>query len=205
MSAKEPVPAQARRTTMTSPMLKAMANPLRRRIAAELAAVESARATDLADRLGVAANSLSFHLRVLAEAGIIEEAPELARDRRDRVWRALPGGLSVGSPSLPSSTEDSLALQAYLGQEAEDQIRQLQAVVNWGTSYATGEDVESRGMLDIASLRLSVAEAEDLEAGVLDLLRRIKERSLADAGDGAERKLWNFSMVMAREDLPGLR
>lgn len=205
MSAKEPVPAQARRTTTTSPMLKAMANPLRRRIAAELAAVESARATDLADRLGVAANSLSFHLRVLAEAGIIEEAPELARDRRDRVWRALPGGLSVGSPSLPSSTEDSLALQAYLGQEAEDQIRQLQAVVNWGTSYATGEDVESRGMLDIASLRLSVAEAEDLEAGVLDLLRRIKERSLADAGDGAERKLWNFSMVMAREDLPGLR
>lgn len=205
MSAKEPVPAQARRTTMISPMLKAMANPLRRRIAAELAAVESARATDLADRLGVAANSLSFHLRVLAEAGIIEEAPELARDRRDRVWRALPGGLSVGSPSLPSSTEDSLALQAYLGQEAEDQIRQLQAVVNWGTSYATGEDVESRGMLDIASLRLSVAEAEDLEAGVLDLLRRIKERSLADAGDGAERKLWNFSMVMAREDLPGLR
>ncbi|MFI8411835.1 ArsR/SmtB family transcription factor [Paeniglutamicibacter gangotriensis] len=205
MSAKEPVPAQARRTTMISPMLKAMANPLRRRIAAELAAVESARATDLADRLGVAANSLSFHLRVLAEAGIIEEAPELARDRRDRVWRALPGGLSVGSPSLPSSTEDSLALQAYLGQEAEDQIRQLQAVVNWGTSYATGEDVESRGMLDIASMRLSVAEAEDLEAGVLDLLRRIKERSLADAGDGAERKLWNFSMVMAREDLPGLR
>lgn len=205
MSAKEPVPAPARRTTMTSPMLKAMANPLRRRIAAELAAVESARATDLADRLGVAANSLSFHLRVLAEAGIIEEAPELARDRRDRVWRALPRGLSVGSPSLPSSTEDSLALQAYLGQEAEDQIRQLQAVVNWGTSYATGEDVESRGMLDIASLRLSVAEAEDLEAGVLDLLRRIKERSLADAGDGAERKLWNFSMVMAREDLPGLR
>ncbi|KAA0977444.1 helix-turn-helix transcriptional regulator [Paeniglutamicibacter gangotriensis] len=190
---------------MISPMLKAMANPLRRRIAAELAAVESARATDLADRLGVAANSLSFHLRVLAEAGIIEEAPELARDRRDRVWRALPGGLSVGSPSLPSSTEDSLALQAYLGQEAEDQIRQLQAVVNWGTSYATGEDVESRGMLDIASMRLSVAEAEDLEAGVLDLLRRIKERSLADAGDGAERKLWNFSMVMAREDLPGLR
>ena len=205
MSAKEPVPAPAPRTTMTTPMLKAMANPLRRRIAAELAAVESARATDLADRLGVAANSLSFHLRVLAEAGIIEEAPELARDRRDRVWRALPGGLSVGSPSRPSSPEDSLALQAYLGQEAEDQVRQLQAVVNWGTSYASGEDVESRGMLDIASLRLSAAEAEDLEAEVLDLLRRIKERSLADAGDGAERKFWNFSMVMAREDLPGLR
>lgn len=204
MSAKEPVTAQAHRTTMTSPMLKAMANPLRRRIVAELAAVEAARATDLADRLGVAANSLSFHLRVLAEAGIIEEAPELARDRRDRVWRALPGGLSVGSPSKPSSTEDSLALQAYLGQEAEDQIRQLQAVANWGASYATGVDAEARGMLDIASLRLSAAEAEELEEGVLDLLRRIKERSLAASGDGTERMLWNFSMVMAREDLPGL-
>ncbi|WP_181578344.1 helix-turn-helix domain-containing protein [Arthrobacter sp. AQ5-05] len=196
---------QPDRTTMTTPMLKAMANPLRRRILAELSAVEAARATDLAVRLGVPANSLSFHLRVLAEARIIEDAPELARDKRDRVWRAVPGGLSVGSPGRPSRSDDALALQAYLGQEAEDQIRQLRAVVDWGTKYANGSEPEARALLDISSLMLNAGEVEELEQGVLELLRRTKGRSIAAAGDGTERKLWNFSMVMAREDLPGLR
>lgn len=205
MSNPEPETRQPERTTMTTPMLKAMANPLRRRILAELSAVEAARAADLAVRLGVPANSLSFHLRVLAEAHIIEDAPELARDKRDRVWRAVPGGLSVGSPNQPSETDDALALQAYLGQEAEDQIRQLRAVVDWGTKYATGSEPEARAMLDISSLRLNAREAEELEEGVLELLRRTKAGSIAASGDGTERKLWNFSMVMAREDLPGLR
>lgn len=35
------------------------------------------------------ANSISFHLHVLAKNHFIEEAPELARDKRDRVWRPL--------------------------------------------------------------------------------------------------------------------
>lgn len=77
--------------TMTSPLLKAMANPLRRRIFATLAGMDAARAADLAGRLEVPANSLSFHLRVLAEAGMIEEAPELAKDRRIGCGVRCPG------------------------------------------------------------------------------------------------------------------
>ena len=47
------------------------------------------RAADLAHDLGIPANQASFHLRQLAKYGLVEEAPELARDRRDRVWRAV--------------------------------------------------------------------------------------------------------------------
>lgn len=205
MSENAPASEQSRRQTMTSPMLKAMANPLRRRIVATLTAVESARATDLAQRLGVPANSLSFHLRVLAEAGIILEAPELARDKRDRVWKVLPGGLSVGSPTEPSAIEDVLALKAYLGQEADDQIRQLKAVIAWGSDYATGSEPDARGLLNITSLMLNATETEALEEAVLEVLRQAKRASVAAAADDSERKLWNFSMVMAREDLPGLQ
>lgn len=68
-------------------VLRALSHPLRQRILGELEVVEHARAADLAEALGEPANSISFHLRVLAKAGIIEEAPELARDRRDRVWK----------------------------------------------------------------------------------------------------------------------
>ncbi len=177
---------------------------LRRRILAELSAVEAARATDLAARLGMPANSLGFHLRVLAEAHIIEDAPELARDKHDRVWLAVPGGPRVGPPSQPRATVDGLALQAYPGAGRRGS-NQLRAVVDWGIKYATGSEPEVRAMLDISTLVLNAREAEELEEGVLEPLRRSKERSIAAAGDGTERKLWNFSMVMAREDLPGLR
>ncbi|MEV0951888.1 helix-turn-helix domain-containing protein [Promicromonospora sp. NPDC050249] len=69
--------------------LRAMAHPLRQRILIELNVREHARAADLARSLDVPANSISFHLRVLAKHHFIEEAPELARDKRDRVWKPV--------------------------------------------------------------------------------------------------------------------
>ncbi|MHA7985875.1 winged helix-turn-helix domain-containing protein [Rathayibacter sp. CAU 1779] len=81
--------------TVTDPvMLRALTHPMRQRIMWELGARGHARAADLADIIGEPANSLSFHLRVLAKAGLIEESPEHARDARDRVWRQThPEGL----------------------------------------------------------------------------------------------------------------
>ena len=56
----------------------------------------SLRAADLARELGIPANQASFHLRQLAKYGLVEEAPEAARDKRDRVWRVVDeGGFSV--------------------------------------------------------------------------------------------------------------
>lgn len=69
--------------------MRALAHPLRQRIMVELNVREHARAADLARTLGEPANAISFHLRVLAKHRFIEEAPELARDKRDRVWRPL--------------------------------------------------------------------------------------------------------------------
>lgn len=85
MASKEPL-------HVTDPeTLRAMAHPLRQRILVELNVREHARAADLAKALDEPANSISFHLRVLARHRFIEEAPELARDKRDRVWRPLVG------------------------------------------------------------------------------------------------------------------
>lgn len=68
-------------------MMKALSHPLRWRIIGALNALGSARAADLAAELHEPANLVSFHLRTLAEAGMVAEAPELARDARERVWR----------------------------------------------------------------------------------------------------------------------
>ena len=90
--------------------LRAFAHPLRQRILLELATLEHARAADLARVVDQPANAVSFHLRALAKAGLITEAPEHARDRRDRVWkpvaeayaldRQVPGWTAVVDPML---------------------------------------------------------------------------------------------------------
>ena len=69
-------------------VLRALAHPVRGRILDEIEAAGPVRAADVARELGIPANQASFHLRQLAKYGLVEEAPEEARDKRDRVWRA---------------------------------------------------------------------------------------------------------------------
>ena len=73
-------------------VLRAIAHPVRNRILDELGASGPTRAADIARELGIPANQASFHLRQLAKYGLVEEAPEEARDKRDRVWRRRRGG-----------------------------------------------------------------------------------------------------------------
>ena len=70
-------------------ILRAIAHPARSRILSELYAGGSLRAADVARTLDIPANQASFHLRQLAKYGLVEEAPDEARDRRDRVWRLV--------------------------------------------------------------------------------------------------------------------
>jgi DNA-binding transcriptional ArsR family regulator len=77
-------------------ILRAISHPVRNRILTELTASGPMRAADIARELGIPANQASFHLRQLAKYGLVEEDPEAARDKRDRVWRpAAEHGLMV--------------------------------------------------------------------------------------------------------------
>src|SRR5690606_968199 len=98
--------------TFTTPMLKAIANPLRRQILNTLSAMGSARAADLAEVLEVPANKVSFHLRELAKAEMITEDPELARDKRDRVWKPAAEGFTTGEVGEREDDPAGLAMDA---------------------------------------------------------------------------------------------
>jgi len=68
-------------------VLRAIAHPTRGRILDELGATGPMRAADVGEALGIPPNQASFHLRQLAKYGVIQPAPEAARDKRDRVYK----------------------------------------------------------------------------------------------------------------------
>jgi DNA-binding transcriptional ArsR family regulator len=104
-----------------SATLRALAHPIRQRIVWELSVRKYGRAADLATIINEPANSVSYHLRTLAHAGMVEEAPEFARDSRDRVWRmAHPEGYyaAPGSPASDMLIEEQLSwVRAMLTEE----------------------------------------------------------------------------------------
>ena len=68
--------------------MRALAHPVRLRILGMLRVDGPATVGMLAERTGEAAGSVSYHVSTLAKHGFVEPAPELARDRRERWWRA---------------------------------------------------------------------------------------------------------------------
>jgi DNA-binding transcriptional ArsR family regulator len=78
-----------RRVTGDAKRWKAMSHPLRREMLRQLSEHGPATSTTLASALGENTGTTSYHLRVLADAGVIEEVPERANGR-ERWWRTFP-------------------------------------------------------------------------------------------------------------------
>ncbi|MCE7483627.1 ArsR/SmtB family transcription factor [Microbacterium profundi] len=180
----------------TTAMLKAYAHPLRRRIAKAVAGRGHARAADVAADLGVAANSVSFHLRVLADAGLIEEAPEHARDKRDRVWKATEGSWNVGSPEHPIADEElGGTLMMAL---ADDHVDMVRRVVAWAPEYVSGRDPVVHGTFAQANMRLTEAEFKELERRIHELIREVED---AHDPDDPDTRIWGLDIVAADDTI----
>jgi DNA-binding transcriptional ArsR family regulator len=78
-----------RRVTGDARRWKALSHPLRQEILGHLGEHEAATATTIAEALGENTGTTSYHLRVLADAGVIEEVTERAHGR-ERWWRTIP-------------------------------------------------------------------------------------------------------------------
>lgn len=142
-------------------VLKGMAHPLRARLYYTLFARGTARATDLAEELDTPVNLVSQHLRFMAKYGLIEEAPELARDKRERVWRPAS---TVGLAPDPQIT----ATPAY-----EEAGRQ--AAHHTLDAFLTRDRPGFHHSNDV-TMYLSQAEAAEFAHELQDLLFRWNQR-----------------------------
>ena len=156
-------------------ILRAIAHPVRNRILTELTASGSMRAADLARELDIPANQASFHLRQLAKYGLVEEDPEAARDKRDRVWRPTSEhGLTIKLDDLEKQPG---------GQAASAVFRQNAA--SWGyavidAAYAGSSAPDTLRTVNESAIRLTQEEAgqiaEELDAVVATWIERTRGR-----------------------------
>jgi DNA-binding transcriptional ArsR family regulator len=174
----------APRQITDSRVLAAYSHPLRRRLLDALSVDDAATASMLAEATGQAVGNVSHHLKVLAAAQLIEEAPELARDRRERWWRRTSRGLRWssedfhGDPAAEAIAEAALSLNL---------ARQFEIVRRW---YAASDDERAAwptGPFSTGSwLKLTDGELAALSEELIALLDRYDR--LGEAHDGVRRE-----------------
>ena len=152
-------------------VLRAIAHPVRNRILDELGATGPMRAADIARELGIPANQASFHLRQLAKYGLAVEAPELARDGRDRVWKAVhESGLTIDTTELAQAPGGRSAVTVFRRQwtnAAHDAVNRADA---------TQSTEEILVMVSDSPLRLTRADADQLAAELTTLVDSWRDR-----------------------------
>lgn len=132
---------------------KALSHPLRQEVLRHLGEHGPATSTTLAQALGESTGSTSYHLRVLAEAGVIEEVRERAHGR-ERWWRTFPA--DHREPDYNSlSAEDRAELDEWRAGQIPGEIelfnrflREFRQHGQWaraarGSGYFTAEDLQA--------------------------------------------------------------
>jgi DNA-binding transcriptional ArsR family regulator len=172
--------------------LKAFAHPLRMRIYQALTADGPATVSLLSERLDQPVGLLSYHLTQLARYDFIVEAPELARDRRERWWRAT-GPVSWRQADFLDNPEGLAAMEAASRVFFANHVERVQAF--YAERKALGDEWVDASRGSDNWFRLSQDELRDLAADLNRVFGEWKSRQIPD--DGQERTdvfafFWTF-------------
>ena len=162
-------------------VLQAVAHPLRRRVLDVLRVHGPQTVSLLAERTGSAVGNVSHHVRVLVDAGLLVEAPELARDRRERWWGLVSRGLSWADADFDADPAAAATASAAtrLGLQ-----RQLDLTRAW-LDVAPDEPRWRRAAVSTdAWLSLTPDELQELGDELGALLDRWRERAAAGVQEG---------------------
>jgi DNA-binding transcriptional ArsR family regulator len=153
-------------------VLRAIAHPVRNRILSEMAATGPTRAADIARDLGIPANQASFHLRQLAKYGLVEEAADEGRDRRDRVWRLVaPEGFALDMGTLEQEPGGKAAVSVFRQQSAAWAHQVVEAAYSPEHEPGTMQSVTSQ------AIKLTKEEARDFNDELEEVVLRWAERT----------------------------
>jgi DNA-binding transcriptional ArsR family regulator len=160
--------------------LRALAHPARLSIMSHLNTGAAATATEFAELVGLSPSATSYHLRALARAGLVEEAPSRG-DGRERVWTSALRGYKVATEQHAEpevrAAEDQL-IDAFLALENE-RLRE----------FLARRDAEPPEWFAVAFaseslLEMTAAELDKLQEKVMELIAPYRKGQRTDIPDG---------------------
>ncbi|MDT4978304.1 MAG: hypothetical protein QOG07_183 [Pseudonocardiales bacterium] len=161
--------------------IKALAHPARLAVIDELFAGRELTATECAAIAGLSPSAMSYHLRALEKAGIVERA-EASGDGRERPWRAAGSRLTVTS----DQSLLAFAAGAVVGRTVADRLNA--GFARWIERTPT-EDPAWRAVGGISSalVWLTHDDVAEVEKTISDMIDKYRGRSASDHPDGARR------------------
>lgn len=158
--------------------LKALTHPLRVRLYEILTVDGPATASMLATRVDETVGLVSYHLNQLGRHGFLVEAPELARDGRERWWRTVPGGIRWSTADFLDDPGDRAVAVAALRQMEARRFERVQEFHE--TSGAWGADWLDAAYSSDTPLRLTPDELREVSAELEAVVQRWFRRELPD-------------------------
>ncbi|MGW6198931.1 ArsR/SmtB family transcription factor [Kribbella sp. NPDC055110] len=158
--------------------MRALAHPVRLAALSYLQKNGPATATQLSEHVGASPSVTSWHLRHLAEFGlVIDVPPPSGTDRRQRWWNSAARGFRYEMPDTPEGAEAGRLLRT----EMLNQV--LEAAQQWLVETEPNLEPEWSRLAGSANtlLALTPAEAEALESAIEQLMAPYIQRR--DAGE----------------------
>ncbi|WP_098010660.1 winged helix-turn-helix domain-containing protein [Streptomyces sp. sk226] len=164
--------------------LRAVAHPLRLRLLNALREFGPATASGLGGRLGESSGATSYHLRQMAEAGLVEDAPELGKGR-ERWWRSVHDGSIFESSAFRQHADPAVrgAIDFVLHETATSHAEELNAwlgtVGDWSDAWQRSWDMSD------FKIRLTPELAMELSRKMHELVESYRDTVPEDAEDSA--------------------
>jgi DNA-binding transcriptional ArsR family regulator len=158
------MPRESRRRITEPEAIEALAHPVRLELIDYLMAQGPATASTCARAVGDTPSNCSYHLRVLAKVGLVEEA--VSEDGRERPWRALITGFDADVDDEGQLTPQAAELLALTLQRDQRMVRDYLARRDEMPKRWRASDVYSN-----YTLRLTAQELRDLTAKLDGLIR----------------------------------
>lgn len=182
------------RATESSRRLRALAHPLRSRLLAQLRVHGSATATELAAALDTNTGATSYHLRRLAEAGLIDDTGTGTGKRR--VWAALEPTDRAEEPDLLDA--DDLAAAQWLQHDYVEHFAERAGA--WVDAQSAWPEVwrADCGLTDHAVL-VTTEQLTALAAELAEVLERYRR---AGAGSPGARRVAAYTALLPIDPPP---
>jgi DNA-binding transcriptional ArsR family regulator len=186
---------------LTPKRLRGLINPIRIRLLWLLETDGPSTASQLGRTIGQSSGVTSYHLRLLAEHGFVEEDTERGNGR-DRWWRPKyrSSGFTFRSPDDPGDDESIEAAEQYMRLVVDTYYERMVSYVN-SMGVRREELASLPWTFSESPIELTHDEARALSAEVFAVVERYRRHPGQPAReDGAVRAVFQYQMLP--EDRP---